>query len=240
MTVQYYGISINNYGEVILGLMSASTFKVAKVSPARNNKDAFVIKLFQHQEAQNDESLIPLRTIEASEVPAAQKLKVSGYLMEVAYPWGTQFIEQLESLVVDFDLESYQDPFKEGSDSYGLIVGRSEDLWNVAHLLDERSDYCDENPDDEDASWTMEDNIVNACSAHNVIWLDTDWKHFEIDISDFDTLGLQVDYLEPSILNLPEGLIIDQVQLGDHKNYTTINLLFQVADSRNKRGEAER
>ena len=237
MKAQYYGIKIENYGEVILGLISASTYRAAKVSTDRNNAEAFVLKLFQHQDDQTEEGILPLRPIESSEIPETQRLEINGHLLEIGYPWGTQFIEQLESLVVDLDLESYQDPFKEGSDSYGIIVGKSEDLWEVAPLLDERSEYCDENPEDEDAPWTMEDNIVNACNEHNVIWLDTDWKHFEVDINDFETLGLQVDYLEPSILSLPEGLVIDRVHLGDHKNYTTINILFQTAGDNHKTDE---
>ena len=96
----------------------------------------------------------------------------------------------------------------------------------MAPLLDERADYCNEHPDDEDAPWTMEDQIVEACNTHTVIWLDTDWKHFEIDLNDFDLLGLNVDYIEPVILSQPKDLVIDEVHLLDDQNYVTINIQF--------------
>lgn len=232
MNFKYYGVPIKDQGELVLALTSSSTFRSAKLMESRHNSEALVIVLYQQLENGDDENYVTLRSIESAELSEPQRLKAqAGHLMEITYPWGSQFVEQLESLVVDLGLESYQDPFKEGSDSFGILVGQSDDLWEVAPLLDERAEYCDENPDDEDAPWTMEDKIYEACQANNVVWLDTDWKHFEVDITDFKTLGLEVEYTEPIVISQPEGLVIDEVKLTDRQKYHTINLLFKKEDS---------
>ena len=62
------------------------------------------------------------------------------------------------------------------------LLGKVNDLWEVAPLLDERAEYCDENPDDEDAPWTMEDKIFEACQANNVVCLIPIEAFLEVDI----------------------------------------------------------
>ena len=226
MKSQYYLINLEGYGEIRLGLISSETFKSVKAMPARKDPSAIVLKLYRQYDEDSVEGLVPISCLDISEIPEKQRLQIKGTLIEAGYPWGSQFIDGLDHLVNAFDLETYHDPFKEGSDSYGVIVGRSDSIWEVSPLLDERAEYCDENPDDEDAPWTMEDKIVEACRENSVIWLDTDWKHFEIDLTDFQILGLKAEYLEPVILSQPETLKIDEVQLLDDKGYVTINIQF--------------
>ena len=124
MNFKYYGVPIKDQGELVLALTSSSTFRSAKLMESRHNSEALVIVLYQQLENGEDENYVTLRSIESAELSEPQRLKAqAGHLMEITYPWGSQFVEQLESLVVDLGLESYQDPFKEGSDSFGILVG---------------------------------------------------------------------------------------------------------------------
>lgn len=231
MLTQYYRCPIDEHGDVIVAVLSAAHFKGMLVSRARNNPDALVLKLCQHANPINGKSPIPIASVDVSEIPEAKRLTYRGSLIEAGYPWGGSFVEQLEEVIVELGFESYQDPFKEGSDSYGIIVGSSDGVSVVSALLDERAEYCEENPDDEDAAWTMEDPIVEACNTHNVAWLDTDWKHFEIDIDDLTVLGLTAERIEPTVIDQPDTLHIDEVLLLGDRNYVTINVLLCVNDA---------
>ena len=230
MNIQYYRCPINNQDEVILGLISSSTFEAMTLSPARQDPTATVLKLYRQLKTSDQANMIPIHPIDPEHIPESQRLQNHGKIIEIGYPWGSEFVSKIEDVLGDFNLESYHDPFKEGSDSYGLLIGQSENLWEVAPLLDEREEYCNAHPDDEDAPWTMEEPIVEACDQYSVIWLDTDWKHFEVDLNDFDTLGLNVEYIEPVILSQPQDIVIDKIDLLDDRNYVTINLQFIKED----------
>lgn len=126
----------------------------------------------------------------------------------------------------ELELECYQDPFKEGSDSYGMLVSKDGALWEVVPVMDERAEYAEENPDDWETVDEMDGKIGAACKEHGVLWLDTDWKHFEIDLTEFELLGLNATRIEPEVIERPEGVEISRTRLLDHKGYVRINVLF--------------
>ena len=226
MKASYYRCSIEEYGDVIIGILSDSNYQAFSVSPGRHDPDALILKLYQSFTSSEETPMTRLIPVDPEDLPDKDRLNYQGHLIEVGYPWGSEFIDQLEGIAGQLDLDTYQDPFKEGSDSFGILVGRSQDVWEVAPLLDERAEYCDEHPDDEDAPWTMEEAIEEACQKHSVIWLDTDWKHFEVDLDDFATLGIEAERVEPVVLAKPEELLLENILLFGQDRYITFNILF--------------
>ena len=231
MSIQYYRCPVEGHGDVIVAVFSTFNFEAMLVAPDRRDPDAVVLKLCRQARPINDQHPIPIVSVDVSEIPEDQRLTYSGSLIEAGYPWGGSFVEQLEEVAAELGFETYQDPFKEGSDSYGIIIGDSDGVEAVSALLDERSEYCEENPDDEDAVWTMEEPIVAACNKHKVAWLDTDWKHFEIELDELEVLGLTVTRFEPTVIAHPETLHIKEVWLLGARNYATVNVLLCVNES---------
>ena len=57
--------------------------------------------------------------------------------------------------------------------------------------------------------------------------MDTDWKHFEIDLSDFEALGLEAERIEPRALQVPDGVELDEIVLLGPESYVTVNVVFR-------------
>lgn len=226
MQAHYYKCLVEKYGEVIIGFLSNSNYQAYRVVPGRHDQDAVILKLYQVNKSTDEEPMMPLIQMSPEEVLKSQRLSEHGHLIEVGYPWGSQFVDQLEGVASDLGLETYQDPFKEGSDSFGILVGQSDDLWMVAPLLDERAEYCDNHPDDEEAIWNMEEPIFKACQERSVIWIDTDWKHLEADLDDFSVLGMTAERVEPVILSGPDELSVEKVMLFGEDQYLTFSVHF--------------
>ena len=226
MKAHYYRCTIEEYGDVIIGFLSHSSYQACRVIPGRDDQDAVILKLYRVDKSTDEEPMMPLIRMSPEEVLQSQRLSEHGHLIEVGYPWGSQFVDQLEWVVNDLGLETYQDPFKEGSDSFGIVVGQSDDVSVIAPLLDERAEYCNDHPDDEDAIWSMEEPIFNACQERSVIWLDTDWKHFEVDLDDFSVLGMTAERVEPVILSKPDELNVENIMLFGEDQYLTFSVHF--------------
>jgi hypothetical protein len=228
VATDYYRCFLKDGKSLLLGLRSDTLFTHAHIAQRGGGLRICLCRSERQAKAiRKPLAITPLEAVAAADVPEDLRFEEEGELIEAGRPWGGNFMEALHMAVSPFGLTTYDDPYKEGSDSYGMLVGPGGAVEEVASLLEARFAFTEENPEDYDENVAHEERIWAACEAHGVIWLDTDWKHFEIDLCDFDQVGLEANRVEPEVLSAPEGVDIDEVvQLGP-KSYVTINVVFR-------------
>ena len=164
------------------------------------------------------------------------KVTTEARLIDVTYPWGGNFVEKIRPMLErGLGLYSFNDPVTEGSDCYGIYFSPDDAVMTTLQYwlsMDVRA------KDATEWEWyeTCWKDIAGALATTEAVgYLNTDWKHFEVELDFLEPIGYCMEKLHGAILQNSEKLRFSLPNLSEYtapSQWSKKNMVWQVSQYR--------